>query len=578
MRDAASTFIAVSTFVIVVLATAAFGCASDQALSPEDAGLQEDDGPGGEDAATDTSPPARDQGLPSDTGAGEDQGDTEPDSGPGGLDAGDQDLAPMDTGGSSLHDAGPGDAGQPDSGCRPGAQPFLTVDRIPQTMNGSRPFTNMQGELEPYHLLLPTWGFTLDVIGPGDLELLEFGCGGRDWAGLATPTDDGWTFYVPEDQAMDEPGMVTCHAKVAAPCREEPLDLALEVEVEPMPPELDPFSEPDTWLLLTDRDHWTLEMARSDAGGLALTGTREPNGRSDLEDAMRLVGLFSDDTAPGAREVEERGVTSVSRVYLRRLMRSYLRHLREIFLQEPDGTWTRDSVHIHFVLQGDPDAPDPMDFDPEGNFSMIGIGGGDPEDRNVGRALIDWNNQRQEDDYTDPGLGIFTTTLISLFLDNDMAELVLAPFCPTLGGTPLGEHPGDPEIFSPGFDESQADGEQAQRAALLGVAEDLLGLGLAALTAHEIGHSIGLVPYGPPPGGLFAGELQGEFNAGPATDAHINTEGFNIMQQGFTLSGAGLELLAAVPRFNELNLAYLQRRLIVDPSRPREPPIQDEAR
>lgn len=537
--------------------------AQSDVASEADTGPQPDARPGS-DADDDLAPP--DCAAPVDAQR-PDPDDTSP------LDA-----APDPGDGAALD--GELDAGHPDIPCERPPPPTLTVNEVPASMNGSEPFTNTEGELEDYHLLLPPAGFTVDVLVAPEaldsLSLLAMGCGPAQAPDEEiTQSERGWHWRVPPQSPLEAAHYVVCWADVQPSCGDPtPVRVELAVEVAAaLPAELDPFVEPDTWLLLYHRDHWGFELGLAPDGGLALDSTEGGNGVPDLEEAMRAVGLYSDDPAAGAGDVEEDGAVGLSAVFQQRLLRSMLAQLRALYGADPDGTLGPDAVPIYFVLEGTPGAPDPMDFDPAGSFSMIGIGGRDPEnDRNVGRALIDWNNQGQEDNASDWGLGIFTGTLIALFVDHEAAALILAPFVPQLGGTPLGEHDDDAEMFHPDFDPAAAQGDLAQRAALVDLATELLGRGLAALVAHEMGHSLGLVPYGPPPGGLFAGETLGEFVVGEATGAHINTEGFNVMQQGFTLQSAGLELLNANPTFNALNMAYLRRRLIVDPAAPRGQP------
>ncbi len=454
--------------------------------------------------------------------------------------------------------------------CEPPSYTWLSVNRIPESMNGSRPFTNHLGHRESFSLLLPPQGFSLDIVGdPEDVHrytLMEIGCAGWDAWTETEQTEDGWRWRVQEPLPL---GISECQAQLLAPCEFEPRRLSLELEIAELLPELDPFAVEEKWLLLYHRDQWSLEINFSDGGLLRVDGSPEPNGLPDFKEALLGIGLASEDQAPGAEALEEDGALGVSEIFQRRLMRATLERIRLLFQQSPEGTHDLDSVPINFFLEGDEGAPDPRSFIEDGSFSMIGIGGGDPQGRNIGRASIDWNNQNQEDNASPLNRGIFTTTLIALFMDHPTAANILAPFAPSLGGEPLGSLPVDVLIFSGAPTE---DAVMAQRAQLLELGIDLLSRGLAALISHEISHSLGLVPYGPPPQGLFAGETRGEFVAGAFDGAHINTEGYNIMQQGYSLGDNPVELLSAEPRFNPLNLAYLQGRIIVDPERLRADP------
>jgi hypothetical protein len=95
----------------------------------------------------------------------------------------------------------------------------------------------------------------------------------------------------------------------------------------------------------------------------------------------------------------------------------------------------------------------------------------------------------------------------------------------------------------------------------------LLGRLLGALTAHEMGHALGLVAPGPPPCGLFGGETEAAFTNPSRTNiTHIDTPGFNIMEAGpGSAPDARLDIgqYFTIPSFNRLNLAYLRGRLLL---------------
>ena len=93
------------------------------------------------------------------------------------------------------------------------------------------------------------------------------------------------------------------------------------------------------------------------------------------------------------------------------------------------------------------------------------------------------------------------------------------------------------------------------------LAVQLGGLALASILCHEIGHSLGLVPSGVPPRGLFAEVDDLPFTVTNATNAHIDTVGLNIMQTGSNTNW--LEVFGQSPVFNPLNWAYLRRQLVI---------------
>ena len=124
-------------------------------------------------------------------------------------------------------------------------------------------------------------------------------------------------------------------------------------------------------------------------------------------------------------------------------------------------------------------------------------------------------------------------------------------------GTPLGEAPGDFELL-----ETPAP-HTTVRGALLDLFLDLFTLGVAATCAHEMGHSLGLVPDGLPPEGLFSAVPDVPFTTKLATDGHLDVPGLNVMQTGKDLSLT--ELGGGLPAFEPPSRAYLLRRVIVEP-------------
>jgi hypothetical protein len=219
---------------------------------------------------------------------------------------------------------------------------------------------------------------------------------------------------------------------------------------------------------------------------------------------------------------------------------------------------------------------------------MMGFGGGDLEQYRVGYAeRIDYLNLLNEDN-TPKDLGVLTTSLVryayNFLNDSEALELMtainLGDILVPVGGTPIGTYAEDVRVIDlsiPPDDLSER--FQSRREQML-MLMDKLTDGLSLLTVHEIGHSVGLVPPGHPPYGFFAGETKADFIDDPdgSTEAHIDTAGFNIMQNGPETGYISEDLLSALTgslfeedevgpvfRFNEMNMAYLQGRLLLLP-------------
>jgi hypothetical protein len=496
--------------------------------------------------------------------------------------------------GAGAADAGSGDAGPP-----PGLPPvvFLTVNEVPRAMNGSAPFTALDGTLTAFTLALPLDGFTLDVTAdPGDAPVDEStlrvacdaplgggaGQGGRD-AGddladlFAAALPGVWSWRVPADLSFEPtaPGAaVTCAAGVRDADGRPAAESALAFAAVAATAQLDPFDVPDVWVLDFTRDLFVVSPAADPlTGAYTVISVDGANGVPDYLEDMAVIGFQGGETAPGAATLVAGGDVGVNAVAARRVREALLARVRGFYRQDATGGGGPDAVAATFILDDDPAAPDPATFAPDGGFSMIAVGGeGTAADRLVpyfGKAELDPRNEVRNDD-TPFGLGVFTTTALRAVLAIDFAAVALGPFVPALGGTALGDDPRDPIFLADGFDPTDpaADPAVVDRADRFELVLGVLIKALGALTAHEIGHSLGLVADGPPPTGLFGGEALAEFAYPLTTPAHLDVAGLNLMASGG--GGAGLASGAASlfeePFFTPLELAYLRGRLWVLPA------------
>ena len=467
-----------------------------------------------------------------------------------------------------------GEARASDAEGRPTDAPpevFLTVNEVPQAMNGSEAWTDHKGDTHPFMLRVNHANFTLDLIpspssGAIDWESLSVTCDaplGRPGGGIlvansplpleAFEAPDKGRYrrlrISPESPAAVAP-LVHCTSEVSGPSGTSASSLSFESA--PLPEHLDPFVTPDTWLIVLSRDIAALsEHVHADTT-VTLSSTHVPEGDGvlDFDEAFFAMGLFSEDN-------------DAARARVKALLLEVVRDWTyQTFYLDADGGMNADSVPITLYFEGDPGAPSPEAWD--GSFSMIALGGdGEPEDQakgTVGMALLDPNNQSHEDNST-YGLGVFTTGVVRQALANPLATLLLASILPHTG-TPIGDHPDDAVFLDPNFDPDAChSSELLDRYTVLGLCLEFIGLAIGATLSHEIGHSLGLVPPGPPPLGLFAGVKGLSFTDNTLDDAHIDTPGLNVMQTGKVTNW--LDALSQDPSFNALNRAYLQRRLVV---------------
>ena len=447
----------------------------------------------------------------------------------------------------------------------------LSIDGIAPEMNGSTTFTNLNDVEELFHLLTPSSGFRLTVEAsrewspaPVDFESLDiastspFGRPGgiqrgaslresaMDLSGFfAIDSDARTASWVVPAELRAPSGEVTVTATVADSLgnRSEPSALTFRVSPRSDPPA--PLEVEDHWVLEFDRDHFTI-TATTDPGGSVLVDVQEkPDGLADYEQDLAILGLARPEAHAGS---EESVLSDIVVAWTKETVRGYVyRH----FGREPDGSAQGDAANIRFHLT-----------EPGGRVSRMSIGGDDPvPGYTIGRAEFDSRNSRRNDN-TSSELGIFTTNIVEYHINASyLFRSRFEAFTPGRG-TPIGTDPIDRIILGDGFDRSSPASslEANRRYDRLVDAVDAWSRMVALVTAHEIGHSLGLVANGPPPGGLFGGERNAVF-AGPYTNAfHLDTVGGNIMSAALSFYNALLDGEEA-PRFNALHWAYLLGRV-----------------
>lgn len=469
----------------------------------------------------------------------------------------------------------------------------VTVNDIPDTMNGSGPYLANDGQEHPYHLALPTWGFAWNVSAD-----CPCGCDGLE-AQLATDAatpisgleahfvadgDGAWRWDVTEDLALPPPGAGLC-ARVTDACGNANEWVCLEAELVEPTPALHPFQPPDPWVLVWRRDHRTIGLAE-DGDGYAVWSEAGANGTWDFLEDLWLLGLGTPDPTPEWAALDCGWAQGGNECAVRAVLEATRPEAYKFYFKEEDGTCGEYCADILFIIEGEAGAPDPGSFQFEtlvGDevtraFSMIGFGGGELEDSLVGLSMsIDPRNDGNEDNAQE-GYGCLTTSLFRYIIEAleedpglaDLAAMMFGAAMPNLGGVPFGAHPEDHLVVDPAVPDAELSADGVLRRKTWTLMTDTVGFGLAALVVHEIGHSVGLVAYGAPPFGLFGSEKNAAFVENPAgcAGAHLDTAGLNLMQAG-PGSGNGFEisadLLTASVGFNELNAAYLKGQILILP-------------
>ncbi len=400
----------------------------------------------------------------------------------------------------------------------------LTLSRIPEALNGSQPFTSnnrtpddrSDDYEEPFHLLAPTVGAAVGVtlvehpeakVDRSALRLTADVAIGGVAAGEDLSSrlvfDGGVPFaewIVGAEDALPE-GMITLTLSAGDHSR------SLTFEATELTPELDPFDRPMIWLFRFDMDLYEV-TADIDGDALVIRTATGANGLADFaEELIAIGGGTGDDGASVA--------------YRRWVQHEIIRQTKRYYAGVPMEIYTDESR----------DAPDPAMFDSDGDFSMMRFGGA-LEDV-FGRSRFAVHNETRVDDTTDR-LGVGTTKLTQLVVGAPGLTERLDPIKPHTG-KPVGTHPQDMLVLSAHFDRYALGNspEANERWDHLAEAARMIGLAIASVTAHEMGHAMGLVPNGPPPQGFFGGRGDVTFIGDNSTDSHhADYPKLNLMQAG----------------------------------------------
>lgn len=452
-----------------------------------------------------------------------------------------------------------------DSACLAGASVLalqLGVSGIPEDTLGTVP-GRYKGEKSAFHWAVPPQGWTVEAhlthepgwCGDDEPSVLWGASSGAAPVALSPgaltghwdrgETASTWRGRVdaPLPGAM---GLFTLRAALG-----DLSSLPVTVEVRPRTVDIDPFDEVDHWAITFSRDLGDLSV-KMQGKTFEVKTLPGPDGTPDFVEALQALGFLGGDAAfQGA-------MLALFKQRIRSLLHTF-------YLLDPDsGALTDGSVRIQFAFEGDLALPPPEQWQAMG-WSRIAVGGEDPGYKPggqtfFGRAQVDWHNAAVNDN-TLKNLGIFTTSLVRMVLTNSAGAALLKDYVPAAGGVPFGDVATDAAMLEAGFDpQALPPGQARDRGLRLELTFRLLALAIASVTAHEIGHSLGLVKPGLPPQGMLA-DVEGPWAVQLVGGGHVDTPGFNLMQTGSSFSLA--DLASGAPRFAPANLAYLRRQILM---------------
>ncbi len=447
-------------------------------------------------------------------------------------------------------------------GVRPTVQ-LLTVNALEPVLNGTGP---AGGSLQT-----PRNGFTIEVSATdsnGTLDstqtvVVASGIVGVNGGGRAVGADlsDALvgtlsnpvsSYLVPANVLFPEGAVtLTVYVRDTSGMVGGPATYAFQTR--PLADDVRPFENGQTWYLDLTRDleAYTVNLANGVTPVQVVAGA---NGRSDFADLMLALGLHS--TTPISNVS---GAKDSNQVMLDLFQARMLTELQTLYA----------GVSIAFTFTAPGTFPSGQSSLPYAafQFSQIAIAGAeDPSGTSgvLGVALFDPNNETQDNDSlpnygNSQRLGVFLHTIVNSGMLSSSGSTFRTTYdaftpAPPRNGTPIGNDPNDGLRLLGTLADA--------RATAITNAIRRLARFTAVVTAHEIGHSVGLVQNGAMPFGLYGGDST---NFPGSSTGHIKMSplifppgSVNVMSPAIGFE----DTLSSSTGFNKLNLAYLRERAL----------------
>lgn len=432
----------------------------------------------------------------------------------------------------------------------------LTLNAIDSELNGTGP---AGGTLQ-----VPRNGFTIEIAytdpsSPIDVSATTIDADvsvttpggtlvpGQNFASqLTATTGTGSTsFLVPSTVTFaDGPVTITAHVVDVTGMASGPATFSFNVRnlddgVRPFETSVNPTQ---VWYLDLTRD---IESYTHNTGApfnpVQITDT--PNGRPDLEDLFLILGLHGSSGSVNAT------VTGQFETRLLAELATLFTGIKVSFTLTSPGTFPGTTTPYNSL-----------------GFSQICIAGSEDTSGTsgvLGVAIFDPRNEGQDNNCLlnfagSQRLGVFVHTLVNFGMippSTTLFRTTFDPFTPGFSGFPIGDHPD-------GQDAQRLSGAVTDgRATEISNAIQRLARSTAVITAHECGHSMGLVEDDPMPNGLYGGDGT---NFPGSTTGHIRNSSLfpsgsqNVMSPALSFDAT----LSNQTNFNTLNRAYLLERAI----------------
>ena len=335
---------------------------------------------------------------------------------------------------------------------------------------------------------------------------------------------------------IDLSGLASAPSSFAATCRAFADDLRpFETNV----------NTQQVWFLDFSRDVESFTTSTI-TGGVSVDVVNGANGRSDFEDLLLILGLTSATpiaNVQGSSNSNDVAIAAFETALVTNLASLYSGTNVAFTLTQPGAAFGSNSS-VPYSSFG---------------YSQISIAGASSQAGVLGVAIFDPSNATQNDDtrtdFSGVRLGVFLHTIADAGMGppgSSAFRLTFAPLAPALGGTAIGDDPLDGQRLLG----TQSDSRRNQ----IDAAIQDFGRFVAVVTAHECGHSMGLVRNGAMPVGLYGND---PVNFPGSQDGHIRTAALfptgatNVMSPALSYSTA----IHAATAFNSLNLAYLREQV-----------------